>query len=55
MRFNPVAAILLILIGLFMLPSNLGSMHLNLPRLFLTWSTGGAVGAGTAALFGRRK
>ena len=52
MRFNLVAAILLILIGLFMLASNLGWTHLHVSRLFLTWLPAGLVGVGIALLFG---
>ncbi|MBK0053603.1 MULTISPECIES: DUF5668 domain-containing protein [Stenotrophomonas] len=55
MRFNLVAAILLILIGLFMLASNLGWTHLNVSKLFLTWWPVGLVGVGIAMLFGRGK
>lgn len=53
MRFNIVAAILLILIGLFMLASNLGWTNLNLSRLLLTWWPLGLVAVGIAILFGR--
>lgn len=55
MRFNLVAAVLLILIGLFMLASNLGWTHLNLSKLLLTWWPVGLVGVGIAMLFGRGK
>lgn len=55
MRFNLVAAILLILIGLFMLASNLGWTNLNLSRLLLTWWPLGLVAVGIAILFGRGK
>ncbi len=53
MRFNLVAAVLLILIGLFMLASNLGWTHLNLSKLLLTWWPVALVGVGIAMLFGR--
>ena len=55
MRFNIVAAILLILIGLFMLASNLGWTNLNLSRLLLTWWPLGLVAVGIAILVGRGK
>ena len=55
MRFNLVAAVLLILIVLFMLASNLGWTHLNLSKLLLTWWPVALVGVGIAMLFGRGK
>jgi len=55
MRFNIVAAILLILIGLFMLASNLGWTNMNLSRLLLTWWPVGLVAVGVGMLFGRGK
>jgi len=55
MRFNLVAAILLILVGLFMLATNLGWTNMNFTRLLATWWPVGLVALGIGMLFGRGK
>ncbi|MCI1093104.1 DUF5668 domain-containing protein, partial [Stenotrophomonas maltophilia] len=48
-------AVLMILIGLFMLASNLCWTHLTLSKLLLTWWPVALVGVGIAMLIGRGK
>ncbi len=55
MRFNLVAAVLLIVVGLFLLASNLGWTDVSLSRLFATWWPVGLVAVGIGMLFGRGK
>ena len=55
MRSNLVAAIVLILVGLFLLASNLGWTNLNMGKLILTWWPVVLVAVGIGLLFGRGK
>lgn len=55
MRSNIVAAIILILVGLFLLASNLGWTNLSLGRLIATWWPAILVAVGIGMLFGRGK
>ncbi len=55
MRSNLVAAIVLIVVGLFLLASNLGWTNMNLGRLILTWWPVILVAVGIGLLFGRGK
>ncbi|MDQ4679539.1 DUF5668 domain-containing protein [Stenotrophomonas maltophilia group sp. RNC7] len=55
MRLNLFAAVLLIVIGLFLLARNLGWTHLNLSKLLLSWWPVALVVVGIALLFGRGK
>ena len=55
MRSNLVAAIVLILVGLFLLASNLGWTNMNMGKLILTWWPVVLVAVGIGLLFGRGK
>ncbi|MCD7098657.1 DUF5668 domain-containing protein [Stenotrophomonas sp. MMGLT7] len=54
MRSNLVAAIILILVGLFFLASNLGWTDLNIGRLIATWWPAILIAVGVGMLFGRK-
>ena len=55
MRSNLVAALILILVGLFLLASNLGWTNLSLGRLIATWWPAILIAVGIGMLFGRGK
>ncbi|MDV3468169.1 DUF5668 domain-containing protein [Stenotrophomonas sp. C3(2023)] len=55
MRSNLVAAVILILLGLFLLASNLGWTNVSLGRLIITWWPAALVAVGIGMLFGRGK
>ncbi len=55
MRSNLIAALILIIVGLFLLASNLGWTDASLGRLIATWWPVILVAVGVGMLFGRGK
>lgn len=55
MRSNLIAALILIIVGLFFLAKNLGWVSGNIGSLFATWWPAILVAVGIGLLFGRGK